>query len=216
MDAPALSPDADAQLATVRRETQPERRARLIAAAETIFLRKGYHAATMDDIARQAGMSKKTVYQLFATKTALFDSFLTDRYSPFTIPIDAEGPPRAVLSAALCRLVGVALDPRQIALTRLLIAETPQSDDIVAALQRQCIEPGKNALQQWLSRQSELGALQVDDPKQAAATLFFAATGDFLFDLLLRTGRAPAPATLRAQVERAVAMVFGPDLTARP
>lgn len=213
MEIPVLPHDTDADAAcagATRRESQQERRDRLLVAAETIFLREGYHAATMDHIARQAGMSKKTVYQLCATKAALFDSFLAERFSPFMIPIDAAGPPREVLSAALCRLVVVALDPRQIALTRLLIAETPQSDDIAAALRRQCIEPGRNALQRWLSHQSELGTLRVDDPHQTAATLFFASAGDFMFDLLLRTGRTPAPAVLRAQVERAVALVFGP------
>ncbi|OYV38447.1 MAG: TetR family transcriptional regulator, partial [Acidocella sp. 20-61-6] len=37
---------------------------KLFDAAEDIFLLKGYHTATMSDVAKAAGMSKKTVYQL--------------------------------------------------------------------------------------------------------------------------------------------------------
>ena len=44
------------------------RRDRLVAAAEHVFVEMGYGAASMDDIARRAGMSKKTIYQVFETK----------------------------------------------------------------------------------------------------------------------------------------------------
>ena len=50
----------------------PTRRERLIAAAEHVFVEMGYGAASMDGIARRAGMSKKTIYQVFETKQDLF------------------------------------------------------------------------------------------------------------------------------------------------
>ena len=48
----------------------------LIAAAEDIFLAKGYHAATMNDVAKAAGMSKKTVYMMIESKAELFGALL--------------------------------------------------------------------------------------------------------------------------------------------
>ena len=51
-----------------RRHTADARRAQLVDAAQDVFLEAGYHAATMSDIAQRAGMSKKTLYQLVASK----------------------------------------------------------------------------------------------------------------------------------------------------
>ncbi|MEA2775707.1 MAG: hypothetical protein QOF90_1113, partial [Acetobacteraceae bacterium] len=97
-----------------------ERRGQLVAAAGEMFLLKGYRATTMDDIAQCAGMSKKTVYQIFAAKSELFDALLTEWFAPFTIPVEADGrPPREVLTDLLCRLVNFALTERQISMTRL-------------------------------------------------------------------------------------------------
>ncbi len=46
-------------------------RARLTKAARKVFSRKGYHTATMDDIARTAGIAKGTIYQYIRHKDDL-------------------------------------------------------------------------------------------------------------------------------------------------
>jgi AcrR family transcriptional regulator len=48
------------------------RREQIIAAGLACFARSGYHAATMADVAAQAGVSKGTPYLYFASKQALF------------------------------------------------------------------------------------------------------------------------------------------------
>ncbi len=124
-----------------------ERRRHLIAAAADLFLHRGYHATTMDDVARCAGMSKKTVYQVFSGKSELFDALLSDWLAPYAAPIEAGvRPPREVLTDALSRLANFVLSERQILMTRLLIAETSCSEEISTALDRQGIGRGKGAL----------------------------------------------------------------------
>ena len=49
-----------------------QRRQRIIWAAKSMFLEKGFDAANMDDVAARAGTTKPTVYAHFATKEALF------------------------------------------------------------------------------------------------------------------------------------------------
>jgi AcrR family transcriptional regulator len=62
---------------------QVERRARtserLLDAAAEVFAERGFHAATLDDIAAVAGYSKGAVYSNFAGKDALFLALL-DRH----------------------------------------------------------------------------------------------------------------------------------------
>lgn len=55
------------------REQLRQKRADLILeAAEDLLIRKGYHSASMDEIAAQAGVAKGTLYQHFPTKEELF------------------------------------------------------------------------------------------------------------------------------------------------
>src|SRR5690349_19590325 len=54
-----------------------EKRQAISAAAEAIFLRDGFAAANMDEIARQAGVSKQTIYAHFGTKRDLFVEIIT-------------------------------------------------------------------------------------------------------------------------------------------
>ncbi|HEU5421170.1 MAG TPA: TetR/AcrR family transcriptional regulator [Streptosporangiaceae bacterium] len=56
----------------IAEQARAARRQQIIAAGLACFARSGYHAATMADVAAQAGVSKGTPYLYFATKEALF------------------------------------------------------------------------------------------------------------------------------------------------
>src|SRR6185369_9943588 len=49
-----------------------ERRAQLVTAARDVFGQKGYHAATVDDITRAAGVAKGTFYLYFDEKREVY------------------------------------------------------------------------------------------------------------------------------------------------
>ncbi len=53
-----------------------ERRAQLLESALEVFVRYGYHAAAMDDIAERAGVSKPVLYQHFPGKLELYLALL--------------------------------------------------------------------------------------------------------------------------------------------
>jgi AcrR family transcriptional regulator len=53
-----------------------ERRAAILDAAMNVFADRGYHAASIDEIAREAGVSKALIYEHFASKQALWASLL--------------------------------------------------------------------------------------------------------------------------------------------
>lgn len=55
-----------------RRDRQRQTRDALISAARGVFAEDGYHAASLDRIAREAGFSKGAVYSNFEDKPALF------------------------------------------------------------------------------------------------------------------------------------------------
>ena len=53
-----------------------QRRAQLLEAANHVFTTRGYHAASMDDIADAAGISKPVLYQHFSSKLDLYLALL--------------------------------------------------------------------------------------------------------------------------------------------
>jgi AcrR family transcriptional regulator len=55
-----------------RKERQEQTRKQLVAAASRVFARRGYHEATVEEIAAEAGFSTGAVYSNFAGKEELF------------------------------------------------------------------------------------------------------------------------------------------------
>ena len=62
-----------------RAEQNDRNRALLLAAARRVFLERGYYAATLEQIADEAGFSKGAVYSRFASKADMFLALLDDR-----------------------------------------------------------------------------------------------------------------------------------------
>ena len=62
-----------------RAEQNDRNRALLLAAARRVFLERGYYAATLDQIADEAGFSKGAVYSRFASKADMFLALLESR-----------------------------------------------------------------------------------------------------------------------------------------
>jgi AcrR family transcriptional regulator len=56
----------------IAEQARAARREQILAAGLACFARSGYHAATMADVAAEAGVSKGTPYLYFTTKEALF------------------------------------------------------------------------------------------------------------------------------------------------
>jgi AcrR family transcriptional regulator len=59
-----------------RRMRAPERRAQLLAVARQVFGTSGFHAASMDTVAREAGVTKPILYDHFPSKRDLYLALL--------------------------------------------------------------------------------------------------------------------------------------------
>src|SRR2546421_12569390 len=57
---------------SIREEQRALTRARLLDAAKRVFARRGFHGASLDEIAREAGATTGAIYSNFAGKEDLF------------------------------------------------------------------------------------------------------------------------------------------------
>jgi len=191
--------------------SEDERRGRLIQAAEDVFLERGYVLATMDDVSRRAGMSKKTIYQLFSTKQALFAALIAQYTEHLMMPIktdDGTRGPRAVLEDFLRALARFVLSPRQVAMHRLVISEAMRTPELAQAFLREAMDSGKCSLVAWFERQHERGALAIEDAEEAASILCGFVISEPQMRLLYGQDDPPTWAMIDRRVDRGLDIFF--------
>lgn len=74
---------ADTPQSRLREQLRQKRTDFILEAAEEILIKKGYHNASMDEIAAQAGVAKGTLYQHFPTKEDLFFALIEKAVARF-------------------------------------------------------------------------------------------------------------------------------------
>jgi AcrR family transcriptional regulator len=78
-----------------RDEQNQDNRRRVLEAARTVFLAEGYHGATLDRVAEEAGFTKGAVYSRFASKADLFLELYQERVEATAATVRALPPARA-------------------------------------------------------------------------------------------------------------------------
>ena len=195
-------PDASAKSRAAQQET--ERRHALVAAAERVFLKRGYHAATMDDIAAAAGMSKRTLYQLVKSKEQLF-LMLLDRHRPqVSVTVDHSGPPAAMLFEIMAPWARQLLAPPNVSLLRLIIADYQRGRTLARLLDRSSAQLCKDLLADYLGELTSMGKLALADAAEAAQMLYGMAIGNIHFGMLIGRRGAPSRDEIEGRLRRAI------------
>jgi TetR/AcrR family transcriptional repressor of mexJK operon len=157
----------------------------LLKAAKTTFAQKGFAATTMDDVAGAAGMSKKTLYKLFASKSDLFRAMLLRSLPQVRFAdMKAEGSAIDQLRLSLKRIADIALAPEEIALHRLIVGERLLSPDFAGIFSEVIFDMGVKGVVDALKQvelKPELGDLPL---KQVAEILLGIAFGNDHFRLM--------------------------------
>jgi TetR/AcrR family transcriptional regulator, mexJK operon transcriptional repressor len=155
--------------------TARKRRA-ILEAATTLFLRDGYQATSMDQIAAAASVSKQTVYKQFADKQSLFREIVTGTVAEVADPV-AQQVARLRASADLetglrdlaRALLAQVLQPRVMQLRRLVTAEAGRFPELGRLFYER--GPGRtiDGLASAFESLAAQGALRrLDDPRMAA------------------------------------------------
>lgn len=186
-------------------DVPPPRMDGLIAAAEYVFLSKGYHNATMSAIARQAGMSKRTIYTLVQSKAELFAELLAHRQSMVQFPVPEPGwTLHDTLCANLMCLAKFLLEPVQISITRLVITEYAHSPDFSRAFLSSRVRKAKSHLETCLRDLAVAQGVSRAQTRELASMLFGMSLGEFHFGALSGFRAAPGARALETRINRAV------------
>jgi TetR/AcrR family transcriptional repressor of mexJK operon len=187
-------------------------RAAVVDAGRTLFLAQGYGGTTMTDIARAAGLTKRTVYNNYADKDALFTEIVAEVMSfadgfVAGLRVDLAGITPATLAAALHdiarRLAAAIVRPEVVALRRLLIGEAREFPALAAAYFERVPGQVLETLAVGFARLGRAGVLEVADARRAAAQFAYLIAGEPL-DRAILVGTLPAKAAVLACADEGV------------
>lgn len=175
-------------------------RAAVVEAARALFLRKGYAGTTMEEVAALAGLTKRTLYNNYADKEALFTEILTEvmayaeafargLHEEFTVGVTAANLHDTLDDLGRRLALGI-MRPEVVALRRLLIGEAREFPTLGATYFDRAPGQVLEALASGFDHLGRVGLLRVADPKLAAAQFAYLVVGAPL-DRAMLVGTVP-------------------------
>lgn len=159
------------------------KRAAILAGAVSEFQKKGFEGTSMDNIARAAGASKRTVYNHFPSKDALFAAIIDDLSSRFNSAKEVSYEPELELEPQLFAIgkaiVETTMGHDSLQLARVVFSRFLQSPEFAIETMKEQ-ENFHQGLEDWIRNAAQDGRLKVGDIEHAA-TEFIGLIKTFVF-----------------------------------
>ncbi len=152
-------------------EADSAKRRQVLDGARRVFLADGFDGASMNDIARVAGVSKGTLYVYFNSKEELFEALIREdrkqQAERIVFPAD-DGDPRLALASFGRQLIALMTQPELIAQVRIVIAATAKFPSLGRVFYESGPRYGEIKLAERLEVWRAQGLLQFTDGRLAA------------------------------------------------
>lgn len=197
--------DQEAVKPPVSKESEDPRKSRIRAAAWDLLLKGGPASLSTAELARRAGVSKREIYGLFGSKSALVSDCVVARTQemrrPLAVPSTLDRETLTVALAAFGKAVLEIVTSRHVlTLYRLALAEAERSPDIGTMLEANGRNANREALGKMLTQAQSEGLLGDGKPQVMVATFLSLLWDDLLVRLLLGTARAPNAVEIEERV----------------
>jgi TetR/AcrR family transcriptional regulator, mexJK operon transcriptional repressor len=158
-----------------------QKRAAIVRAALHLFTRDGFARTSVDAIAAEAGVSKRTVYNHYGDKESLFLSVISDTYDSmiglveqiidkYLTDVSADVLEENIIAFGCDAALLAARSSDRAALVRLMISEAPHFPQLQAMQMRP--RSITAAIAERLTRLAARGLLDMPEPREAANHLF--------------------------------------------
>jgi AcrR family transcriptional regulator len=168
----------------------------ILRTAGQVFLAHGYEQSSMDQIALESGVARRTLYNQFASKKALFDATMARLWErmPLDAIIDATAEVRSpdeVLYEIGRTIASFWAPPEAVALVRLVIWESARFPELGESFLATGREPARSAVKRYVRELSRDQGYLIDDADLAATQFIDVILGEVLLGRLVTT---PTPA----------------------
>ena len=164
------------------RPSSDDRRAAMLAIARAAFLREGYSAASVSEIAAKVGGSKATLYSYFPSKRDLFAAVIEEEVRLMLAPLfemsETQGDVRTVLERFARRFLDMLLSEDTVAFYRLIVAESARFPEIGQAAYHIGVQHGLDRLADYFLAAMERGELRRTEASVAVAQFMDLCAGE--------------------------------------
>lgn len=157
-------------MARVRGQVDETKTEAILEAALQLFAEKGA-LASMEQIARRAGVSRQTLYNRYPSRVELGRALAGRRSDAISAPLRTGGDPATVLTALAAGMLDKLCRPEAGATMRGVALTSAETPDLAAAVYQAGPAEGLRRLSAWLAEQHRLGLIAAPDP-DAAAEMF--------------------------------------------
>lgn len=189
--------------------TEQGRRDTILQAGVDVFLEYGYVSASVDEIVRRAGGSKRTVYKYFGNKEELFAAIIASLAAQMLSPLGAAINSDSDLQKTLEKLGKAYLDVllREDSLTifRTVVSEGVRFPELAKTFFLNGPNAAVTRLSGYLEQQVKKGSLKIEDTHAAARQYFGMIRSDLHMSAALGL-ELPTADEISQEVNRAVAM----------
>lgn len=192
--------------------------AQLLDGARAVILARGFEGASVDDIAREAGISKATLYRYYPDKSALFAAVMArdcGRQSEAMDGLCVEGRPlEAVLADIGARYITFGLSAQAQSVFRTAVAESERFPDIGRAFYESGIDNARATLAPLIAAAMERGELVAEDADLAAHRFFGLCKAEMFFKRLfgvVESYRCDEIAARASDAARVFIRMYRPD-----
>ena len=167
----------------LQRQILEARRALILDAATRVFAEKGFHRATIKDIAHAAGIADGTIYNYFANKESLLSAILDRLAQQDTTPEAAvQTDLRAFMAAYLRQRIALLWPNYEV--FKAVLPELLVNQDLRDLYHQQILLPGMQQAEQFFTAQIDAGKLRRLDVAIVARAISGMLFGLFLFEML--------------------------------
>jgi AcrR family transcriptional regulator len=160
----------------------------ILAAALRVFAETGFSRARLEDVAREAGVSKATLYLYFDSKQAIFEALVRSAVVPNVERLEAlvaaaQGSSADLLRTLVQAIARAVIESELSAFPKLIIAEAANFPDLAQFYRAQVIERVLGVLASIVARGIASGEFRPIDPGLAARLVI----APLLFSTLWKT-----------------------------
>jgi len=190
-------------------DEESAKRRQIVDGARAVFLAQGFDAASMNDIARAAGVSKGTLYVYFTNKEQLFEAIVEQECEAQAEGIFDLDPEDHHVEAVLTRLglayVRFLCRPEKAQAIRAVIAIAERMPELGRRFYESGPARGIARLAAYIAAQADAGLLVVEDCEIAAAQLMEACQAMIFKSMVFNFVRQPDPERIERVVRMAIA-----------
>ena len=196
------------------------KRRQIIDGGRAMFLEQGFDGASMNDIARAAGVSKGTLYVYFQNKEQLFQAICSEECQSQAEDLFNFDQDDTDVEATLTRIgidfVTLICQPERASTARTIIAIAERMPEIGRAYYETGPARGITLLSEYLKKKVRQGILAIDDCEVVAAQLIEALLAPLFKPVLFNFGKPPTQERIRYVVGIAVRAFLAAYRTHKP